>query len=136
MQLFLNDIGTWEVLLILGFILVFFGSKSLPGLARTFGRTISQIRNASDELQTEIRKSGAKITKDMNMDKVIRDTADDFARPIDQYAKDVEDVMSRRPTFSQPKKHSTTNSNIPKPQTKDQIEAETPKTDGAEPVNS
>lgn len=132
MQLFLNDIGTWEVLLILGFILVFFGSKSLPGLARTFGKTIYQIRNASDELKSEIRKSGAKMSKDLNIEKVIRDTADDFTRPIDQYAQDVEDVMSRKPKLSQPKVPKTVNSE----KNNSQTEVDTPKPDTSEPQNS
>lgn len=134
MQLFLNDIGTWEVLLILGFVLIFFGSKSLPGLARTLGRTISQVRNASDELQSEFRKSSAKIKKEMDIEKIVKKTADDITRPLDQYAKDVEDVMSRKPTLSQPKNNPPQTTETPQP--KDKIETETPKTDNSKSLNS
>ncbi len=61
MILFLSDIAGSEILLILVFILIFFGSKSIPGIARTFGRTIRQIKDASQELQSEIKKSGLDI---------------------------------------------------------------------------
>ena len=56
MLLFLNDIAGSEVLLILMFILMFFGSKSIPGIAKTFGKTMYQIKQASNDLQDEIKK--------------------------------------------------------------------------------
>lgn len=103
MVLFLNDIGTGEVLLILVFILIFFGSKSIPGLARTMGRTIRQIKDASNDLQSEIRKSSNELKGDLNLKEIIDDTARDIQRPLDQYAADIEDVMKRKPTNSLPK---------------------------------
>ena len=63
MLIFLNDIAGSEVLLILAFILIFFGSKSIPGIARTFGRTIRHIKDPSSELQSEITKSGMDMKK-------------------------------------------------------------------------
>lgn len=102
MVLFLNDIGTGEVLLILVFILIFFGSKSIPGLARTFGRTIRQIKDASADLQSEIKKSTNDMKGDLNLQELIDDTKRDLQRPLDQYAADIEDVMKRKPTHSQP----------------------------------
>ena len=93
MLLFLNDIAGSEVLLILAFILIFFGSKSIPTLARTFGRTIRQIKDASNELQTEIKKSGMDIKKDLNLTGLIQETADDIRRPLDQYANDLDQAV-------------------------------------------
>lgn len=89
--------------MILVFILIFFGSKSIPGLARTFGRTIRQIKDASNDLQSEIRKSSNELKGDLNLKEIIDDTARDIQRPLDQCAADVEDVMKRKPTNSLPK---------------------------------
>lgn len=71
MILFLSDVAGSEILLILVFILMFFGSKSIPGIARTFGRTIRQIKDASQDLQDEIKKSGVDIKKDLNLESLM-----------------------------------------------------------------
>lgn len=107
MLLFLNDIAGSEILLILVFILIFFGSKSIPGIARTMGRTIRQIKDASSELQNEIKKSGVDIKKDLNLDSlnldgIMRDTPQEIQRPLDQYASDLENAVKfERPSNSQ-----------------------------------
>jgi TatA/E family protein of Tat protein translocase len=97
MVLFLNDISGSEVLLILVFVLMFFGSKSIPGLARTLGKTMRQIKDASNDLQDEIRKSGADMKKDLNLDGLMEDTARDIQQPLDQYVSDLEDAVSYQP---------------------------------------
>ena len=97
MVLFLNDISGSEVLLILVFVLMFFGSKSIPGLARTLGRTMRQIKDASNDLQDEIRKSGADMKKDLNLTGLMEDTARDIQQPLDQYVSDLEDAVSYQP---------------------------------------
>lgn len=97
MQLILNDIGTGEILLILIFALMFFGAKSIPGLARTFGKTIRQVKEASSEIQEEIKKSGAEIKGDLNLKGLIQETADDIKRPLDQYAADLDDAVKYQP---------------------------------------
>lgn len=103
MILFLNDIGTGELLLVLAFILIFFGSKSIPGLARTFGQTIRKVKDASNDLQSEIRKSGMDIKSELDISGIVRETADEIRQPLDQYASDIEDVVSRRPIHSHAK---------------------------------
>jgi sec-independent protein translocase protein TatA len=97
MLLFLNDIAGSEVLVILVFILIFFGSKSIPGIAQTMGRTIRQIKDASNELQSEIKKSGADIKKDLNLTGLIQETATEIQRPLDQYASDLDDAVKYTP---------------------------------------
>lgn len=97
MLLFLNDIAGSEVLLILAFILIFFGSKSIPGIARTFGRTIRQIKDASSELQSEIKKSGMDMKKDLNLTGLIQETAQDIQRPLDQYVSDLDNAVKFDP---------------------------------------
>ncbi len=104
MLLFLNDISGSEILLIVAFILIFFGSKSIPGIARTLGKTMRQIKDASNELQTEIKKSGLDIKKDMNLDSLnlealVRDTAQEIQQPMDQYVDDLDNAVK----FERPK---------------------------------
>ena len=100
MLLIFNDIAGSEILLILVFVLIFFGSKSIPGFAITLSKTIRQVKEASDDIQNEIKKSGREIKSDLNLDGLIRDTAEEIKRPLDQYAKDIEDVVKRQPQDS------------------------------------
>jgi sec-independent protein translocase protein TatA len=116
MLLFLNDISGSEILLILAFILIFFGSKSIPGIARTLGKTMRQIKDASNELQTEIKKSGLDIKKDLNLDglnleALVRDTAQEIQQPLDQYVDDLDNAVK----FERPKKTSVPNAIDPLP---------------------
>jgi Sec-independent protein translocase protein TatA len=97
MVLFFNDVSGSEVLVILAFILMFFGSKSIPGIAQTFGRTIRQIKDASNDLQEEIRKSGMDIKKDMNFKHLIEDSAREISQPLDQVADDLESSVKFEP---------------------------------------
>jgi sec-independent protein translocase protein TatA len=101
MLLFLNDIAGSEVLVILAFILMFFGSKSIPGIARTMGSTIRQIKEASSELQNEIKKSGAHMKNELNLRSLLEDTAEDLKAPLDQYVSDLEDAVQYEPIKKQ-----------------------------------
>ena len=101
MLLFFNDVSGSEVLVILIFILIFFGSKSIPGIARTFGRTIHQIKTASSELQDEIRKSGVDMKKDLNLTSLIQDSTSEMAQPLDQMANDLDQSIRFEPSKKQ-----------------------------------
>lgn len=52
----LFDISGGELLVVLLFVLMFFGSKGIPGIARTMGRAMRQVRDASAEVQREIQR--------------------------------------------------------------------------------
>ena len=109
MLLFLNDVSGSEILLILVFILIFFGSKSIPGIARTMGRTIRQIKDASNDMQNEIRKSTGDFKKDLNLKSLIQDAGDELKRPMDQMAHDLDDAVKYsppRPTTKFPGAHN------------------------------
>lgn len=53
MILFLN-LGMSEVLMILFVILLLFGSKGLPNIARTLGRGLHEFKRASDSVRKDI----------------------------------------------------------------------------------
>lgn len=54
--LFLESLGGGELLLILVFVLIFFGSKNIPSLARGLGKGIREMKDAMNGVQNEIRK--------------------------------------------------------------------------------
>ena len=95
--LFLNDIAGTEILLILVFVLIFFGSKSIPSIAKTLGRAIYQIKNASDDLKSEIKKSTGDLKNDLNLNELIKETEEDIQLPMDQMMTDIENTINYEP---------------------------------------
>ena len=93
MPLFLGDVAGSEIVVILIVILLFFGSKSIPGIAKTMGQAMYQIRNASNELQQEIKKSGVGIKEDLNINSILKETQEQLVQPLDQMYSDVENSM-------------------------------------------
>ena len=93
LPLFLNDIGGSEIVLIMMVVLMFFGSKSIPGIAKTLGRTLYEFRNATSELQNEIKKSGFDIKNDLNLENIIKDKAEIVLEPMDQVFTDIENTV-------------------------------------------
>ena len=95
--LFLSDIAGSEILLIMVFVLIFFGSKSIPSIAKTLGKAIKEVRHASAEVQNEIKKSGLDIKKDLNLKEIIKDTEEEISQPLDQVMTDVENSINYTP---------------------------------------
>ena len=63
------NLGPWEILLILIVILILFGARRLPELARGLGQGINEFRDAVDSSKKEIidgieTDSGDKLEKD------------------------------------------------------------------------
>jgi len=56
-----GNIGTGEILLILLFILIFFGAKKIPDLAQGLGKGIREFRKAAKEVQEDVEKESKKI---------------------------------------------------------------------------
>ena len=48
--------GIGELLLILIVVLMLFGSKEIPDIARFLGKTMAQLKNATNEIKSEIQK--------------------------------------------------------------------------------
>jgi len=51
---FLGGLGGWEILLILLVLLIFFGAKKIPELAKGLGKGIKEFKNATKEIKEEI----------------------------------------------------------------------------------
>lgn len=54
--LFLGGLGGWEVLLILFVVLLLFGAKKIPELARGLGRGIREFKDATNEIKNEVNR--------------------------------------------------------------------------------
>jgi sec-independent protein translocase protein TatA len=81
--------STGEIMLILLFILLFFGSESIPNIARTLGRGLRQIRDAGNEIQQEIRKSADKAVEESGLKKVAEDIRDQTEEGVDNMKKNI-----------------------------------------------
>ena len=57
--LFLAGLGTTELILILLVVLLLFGAKKIPDLARGMGRGIREFKDASREIKREIETDPA-----------------------------------------------------------------------------
>jgi sec-independent protein translocase protein TatA len=79
--LFLESIGTGELIVILLFVLFFFGSKKIPDLARGLGKGMREMKDAVNGIQRDIQDSvnldeEKKMVDDVK--KEIKSTTDDL----------------------------------------------------------
>jgi sec-independent protein translocase protein TatA len=63
MLLFFN-LGGGEIFIVLLVILLFFGSKKIPELARGLGKGIREFKDASSNIQREIQDSARTLEQD------------------------------------------------------------------------
>lgn len=63
-----GNLGTTEILLILLFILIFFGAKKIPDLAQGLGKGIREFRKAARDIQDDINnpKDDKKVEEKKN----------------------------------------------------------------------
>ena len=62
---FLGPIGGPEMFLIFMVLLLLFGAKKLPQLARGIGKSVGEFRKAREEFEDEIRKGGEDLDNDV-----------------------------------------------------------------------
>ncbi|WP_256003578.1 Sec-independent protein translocase subunit TatA/TatB [Pedobacter deserti] len=74
---FLN-IGGGEMVLIVAAILLLFGGKKLPELARGLGKGIREFKDASDDVKREIHRNINAVSIKEDIDEMIRDAKDDM----------------------------------------------------------
>ncbi len=101
--LFLNDVAGSEILVIFLVILLFFGSKSIPGIAKSLGKALFEFRNATNEIKQEIKNSGGDIKGDLNLDSFLKETTEEIQRPLDQVFTDVDNAVNYDPVLSTPR---------------------------------
>ncbi|MFB0938602.1 MAG: sec-independent protein translocase protein TatA [Candidatus Azotimanducaceae bacterium] len=78
-----------EIFVILLIVVMLFGADKIPEIARGLGKTMHQVKNATNDIKREIKDSAEKqgidteFTKDIKkgVDK-LKDDIDDFTGPI------------------------------------------------------
>jgi sec-independent protein translocase protein TatA len=61
-----GGLGGWEILLIVLVLLIFFGAKKIPELARGLGKGIREFKDATSEIKDEIEEGVKDIEKSVN----------------------------------------------------------------------
>lgn len=64
--LFLESLGGGEVMVILLFILMFFGSEKIPGIAKGLGKGIREVKDAMNGVQDELKGGLREAEKEIN----------------------------------------------------------------------
>ena len=59
--------GEGEIALILMVIVLFFGSKSIPTLARSLGKGLRELKDATQNIQKEIEDSVKDVKKEIDI---------------------------------------------------------------------
>lgn len=52
---FLQNLSSWEIILIFLVVLLFFGAKRLPDLFRSFGKSLKEFKKATSDIEDDIR---------------------------------------------------------------------------------
>lgn len=66
-------IGTTEIMFILFVVIMVFGADKIPDIARGMGKGMRMLRDASNDIKTEITKSTDKVGIDVNVTKDVQD---------------------------------------------------------------
>lgn len=88
-----------EIALIIVVALMLFGAKNIPEMARTLGKGMAQIKNATNDIKNEIQKSAdLKEFTDLkeNIEKDFTDfdssTSKEIVKEIDKVKEEIEDM--------------------------------------------
>ncbi len=88
-------IGGGEIFFIILIILMLFGSDKVPEMARAFAKMMAQLKNATNDIKSEIQKSADEsgITKDIKevMDIDINPVSD-IKKEVDKAKEDIETI--------------------------------------------
>lgn len=79
--------GGSEILLILVVVLMLFGSDKVPELARTIGKGMRQLRDATNEVKREINQSAYQKDLDDSISKINQD----MKKEVDKIKENIEE---------------------------------------------
>jgi sec-independent protein translocase protein TatA len=92
MLLFLN-LGGGEIIIIMLFVLMFFGADKIPELARGLGRGMREFKDAANEIQREIENGSRDVKKQISLDQ-------DYDEVVEKVKKEVADNVTETPTIA------------------------------------
>jgi sec-independent protein translocase protein TatA len=73
-----------EIAFILFILVMVFGADKIPDIARGMGKGMKMLRNASNDIKTEIQKSAEKQGIDTDISKDVRGEIDKVKEDIDE----------------------------------------------------
>lgn len=73
-----------EILFILFIVVMVFGADKIPEIARTLGKTMRQLKDATNEVKAEIQKSAEKQGINTDFTKNITKEIDDVKKDVDE----------------------------------------------------
>jgi sec-independent protein translocase protein TatA len=96
-------IGGGEILFIIFIALMLFGSDKIPEIARTLGKIMAQLKNATNEIKSEIQKGAEANGIDTSMkeltatfttevDKIKEGLDTNLTNPFQKATQDIEDL--------------------------------------------
>lgn len=74
-----------EIAFVVFIVLMVFGADKVPEIARGLGKTMRQLKDATNDIKTEITKSAEKHGADMDITK-------DIKKEIDKAKEDIDDI--------------------------------------------
>tara|TARA_B100002051_G_C16422236_1_gene479964 strand:+ start:248 stop:520 length:273 start_codon:yes stop_codon:yes gene_type:complete len=81
-----------EIIFISFIVLLVFGADKIPSIARTLAKTMTQIRNATNEIKSEIQKSSDLKKIEDSISKEVKDEFNNIKEGVD----DLEDSIKRK----------------------------------------
>lgn len=96
-------IGGGEIIFIIFIALMLFGSDKIPEIARTLGKAMATLKNATNEIKSEIQKSAESNGIDTSLtnltstfttevDKVKEGLDSNLTNPVTKATQDIEDL--------------------------------------------
>ena len=82
-----------EIVVIMLVVLILFGSKSIPGMARTFGKGMKEFRNVTQEIKSELENSTDDFRKDIDD---VKNTVQKETKKITDDVKNVSDNVAKK----------------------------------------
>ncbi|NLH51490.1 MAG: twin-arginine translocase TatA/TatE family subunit [Bacteroidales bacterium] len=62
------DIGSGELFVVLLLVLIFFGPKQIPSIARSIGKGLYELRRASDQIKREVMEEAEKAKSQVRIE--------------------------------------------------------------------
>ncbi|MBF6609216.1 MAG: twin-arginine translocase TatA/TatE family subunit [Flavobacterium sp.] len=98
-------IGGSELIFIVFIVLMLFGADKIPEIARTLGKGMRQLRDATNDIKSEITRSAdenelaksvtdIKKNIDLEIDKAKQNLTGDSTEEINKVKTDIEDIVS------------------------------------------
>ncbi len=89
MNTILLFISGQEIIILMLFILLLFGSKEIPRMAKMFGQGMKEFRRATEDIKREIEDSSGDVVKDF------KEIKDDLTKDANQVIKKVKKTMDK-----------------------------------------